>query len=410
MASAYFDTAAISQVLKEYYDGQVVQNMVWDGCPWLALVSKDESIAGKFHPVPIQTNVGAGGSANFTNAINNQTAPVLKEFLVTQVEDYGVGTLTKKAMLQSRNDAGAFVNAVKLQVDSAIRQVKNSIAQSLYRAGTGSRGQISTISSGVITLVDPETVVSFMENDVLQANATDGGASPRAAKGYVIEVDYDAGTVTVSTTLGGSAASPGSWAANDFLVRDGDNNAKLQGLLGWLPLTAPTTGDLFFNVDRSKNPTMLAGVRFDGSGMPIEEALIKGEARVARQGGNPDICFMNFASYSALKAALGAKAMYQPVEIKGPADISFSGLRLQGVTGDIDVVPDRYCPGSTAFLLQKDTWSLGSMGPAPMIIEYEDGLKFQRVPGADAMEIRVGMYGNLECSAPGFNAVLTLGE
>ena len=41
-----------------------------------------------------------------------------------------------------------------------------------------------------------------------------------------------------------------------------------------IPSSAPTAGDSFFSVDRSADSTRLAGIRFDGSSLPLEEALI----------------------------------------------------------------------------------------------------------------------------------------
>ena len=71
-------------------------------------------------------------------------------------------------------------------------------------------------------------------NQVLQANATDGG-TPRAALGYVIARNVVAGTITVSaTTWGGAAGSPTNWTGGDYLLVQGDNNATISGLQAWL--------------------------------------------------------------------------------------------------------------------------------------------------------------------------------
>ena len=40
--------------------------------------------------------------------------------------------------------------------------------------------------------------------------------------------------------------------------------------------------------------------------------------------------------------------------------------------------------------------------------KYGDGLEMLRVSNADAGELRVGAYYQLACSAPGWNAVVTL--
>ncbi|HPT62160.1 MAG TPA: hypothetical protein PLN81_11305 [Bacillota bacterium] len=46
---------------------------------------------------------------------------------------------------------------------------------------------------------------------------------------------------------------------------------------------------------------------------------------------------------------------------------------------------------------------------APHILTYGlEGLEGIRVGNADALEIRIGFYGNLICSAPGWNCVIQL--
>jgi hypothetical protein len=55
------------------------------------------------------------------------------------------------------------------------------------------------------------------------------------------------------------------------------------------------------------------------------------------------------------------------------------------------------------------TWKLRSLGKIPHILTYGmEGLEGLRVGNADALEVRIGYYGNLICSAPGFNAVVQL--
>ena len=173
-------------------------------------------------------------------------------------------------------------------------------------------------------------------------------------------------------------------------------------------MSSPTAGQLFWGVDRSADPTRLGGVRFNGLSETIEEALIDAAALVAREGGQPDMCFMSFASYAALEKALGAKVQYVDVKHE-EADIAFAGIRIHAPYGPITVIPDRNCPAQTAYLLQLDVWKLRTLGKAPHILTYGlEGLEALRVSNADAMELRIGYYGNLTCSAPGWNCVVSL--
>lgn len=387
---------------------QTVENLVYADNPLLAMLPKKTNFGGKYKPIPIIIGASQGRSSTFTNAQANQSAAVIDSFLLTRAQDYSIAQIDNQTMLASQTDKMAFLEGSKVVIDGAIRSITLSAASALFRSGTGSIGQIATggITAGVITLSNAADVVQFELNMVLQANATDGG-SPRAALGYVVAVNRSAGTVTVSdTAMGGAAGSPALWAAGDYLLVQGDVNLKMKGLAAWIPATAPDSTS-FFGVDRSVDTVRLGGVRYDGSSQSIEEALIDAASLTAREGGKPSHCFVNFASYSALEKALGAKVQY--VDLKGPADIAFRGIVVNGPNSMIKVIPDRSCQPLTAYLLQMDTWSLNSIGDLPQILRYGDGLEMLRVYNADSAEVRVGYYGNPACSAPGWSCNVTLG-
>ena len=405
MAQTYLDLIAMNAALKELYDGQSIENLAYADNPFLAMVPKKTEFGGKYLPIPIITGVSQGRSATFTTAQTNQTSVQIQSFLLTRKSDYSIATIDNQTMLASKTDKMAFLEGAKLVVDGAIRSATLSLSSALFRSGTGSIGQISSIAVGVITLSDPNSVVQFEVNQVLQADATDGGV-PRAALGYVIAVNRSAGTITVSATgLGGAAGSPALWAANDYLLVQGDVNAKISGLAAWIPTTAPGA-TAFYGVDRSVDVTRLGGVRYDGSAQSIEEALVDGSNLLAREGGKPDVAIMSFASYSALEKALGAKVQY--VDMKDPAGIAFRGIMINGANSMIKCFPDRNMPSQLAYLLQLNSWTLHSLGDAPMILRYGDGLEMLRVSNADAGEVRVGYYANLATNAPGWNAVVQL--
>lgn len=394
------DLTSMNAALKELYSGQVVENLVYSDNPFLAMVNKGTDFGGKYKPIPIQTGVSQGRSSTFSYAQANQTAPDLESFLITRSKDYSLATIDNETMLASKTDKMAFLDGAKLLIDSAIRSITNSLASSLFRSGTGSIGQIGSISTGVITLSNAADVVQFEKNMVLNANATDGG-TVRAAVGYIIAVNRSAGTVTVSATLGGVAGTPASWTANDYLLVQGDNNAKIKGLDAWLPFVAPTAGDNFFGVDRSSDVTRLAGVSYDGSAQSIEEAIIDHSSLIAREGGKPDILITNFATYSALEKSLGSKVQY--TDLKGPASIGFRGIVVNGANSMIKVFPDRNCKSTRGFMLSMNSWKLEALGDAPQILRYGDGLEMLRVSNADAGEVRVGYYAQLRTNAPGWN-------
>ena len=412
--------------LKELYTGDdYMKDLVYKKNPLLALMPKNESpsgFAGKYIPVPLIFGTPQGRSATFLNAQNNQTAPQLASFFVYRVSNYQLVTITNELLEATKDNAGAFIEESKLNMDTGFRNISNDLASDLFGAANGVRGQIASIASGVIILVDPNTVVQFEVGMSLESFSIAGNTYTSAGSvGYVIAVNRSLGTVTVSTSQGGAAATPAAWSASfPNLVVQGDvaygahavqtSQLKVSGLQAWLPAVAPVSGDNFWGVDRSTDVTRLSGVRFDGSAETIEEALIDGSSLVAREGGQPDMCFVNFASYAALEKSLGSKVQYVDVKHE-EADIAFAGIRIHSPYGPITVIPDRNCPAKTAFLLQMDCWKLRSLGKSPHILTYGlEGLEGLRIGNADALEIRIGYYGNLICNAPGWNCTILLSQ
>lgn len=402
---AYLDLPAANAALKEWYDGQTVENLAYDDNPGLVMMPKKAKATGKYIPVPIIYSTSPR-SAAFSNAQGNQAPMLLAEFLITLKPDYSIATLANQAMEASEDEKGSFVDFATAYVDVAIQAAANSAASSLFRTGTGSIGAISAITAGVITLTNPADVTQFGINDTLQANSTDGG-SPRAALGWVIARNVMAGTITVSATaMQGAAGSPAGWIAGDFVLTQGDNNGKFSGFSAWLPATAPATTDNFYGVNRSVD-SRLYGLAYPGQSQSVEEAIIDAALLVRREKGRPRHLITNYGSEAALIKALGARREFVDWTSEDGV-IGFRGVKIQGPAGPIECFADRNCQAATAYLVQMNTWCLYSLGAVPKIFKYGDGLEMLRLGNADASEVRVGYYANMGTRAPGWNSQLSL--
>jgi hypothetical protein len=405
--STSLDMTAASAALKEFYDAQKVRNAVYKKNPAMAMMPKKTDVGGKSYPVPIQYGVSQGRSSTFARAQANQAAPELGEFLVTMKKDYSIATVQNQAIEASATDPMAFVQMAKVHMDSAFRTISNSLGSSMYRDGSGIIGKIAAggITSGVITLDDPHSVTQFEKNMCLQCCSGADGTGIDAARGYVIAVDRTATapTITVATTLGGTAGTPGSWTAAYYLLVDGDATVKGSGFSAWIPTSVASTGDLFYNQNRYSDRSRLAGIYYDGTGKTLQEAVVNGSMLLGREeGGSADKLFVTYATFGAFVNELGAKREY--VDVETEVGISFRGLRIHGPDTDIDVIPDRNCQGKTGFLVDLSTWKILSTGDAPHIVTYgKEGLEMLRVATDDAAEVRIAAYYNFACDAPGWN-------
>jgi hypothetical protein len=425
MAAVFANSSNQIAALKELYKDSkdYMKDLVYKENPFLALVPKDESpdgFAGKYIPVPLEYGNPQGRSHSFSSAQGNQTATSLVSFFVYVISDYQLVTITNLLMEQTKSNAGAFVDAAKLQMDGGFRNITNNIAFELFGSGTATRGRIAAAGysfvnpTATIQLANPQSVVNFEVGMTLRASATDGGAISDDT-GVVASVNRASGVITLTM----SDASPDTeWANGAYLTVDGDlpsagasstgSFLALSGLAAWLPATSPSISDNFWGVNRSADPTRLAGVRYDASAFTIEEGITNALALLNREGGKPDLIIMDFASYAALVNALGAKVQY--VQVKhDEVEVAFEGISFQSAYGRVTVLADRSCPPQTAYVLTVSTWKLRSLGKVPHILTYGlEGLEGLRVGNADALEIRIGYYGNLICSAPGWNMVVQL--
>lgn len=394
--------------LKAYYSNQKVENMTYKDYPFYAMLTKKKDFFGKNYPLPIQIGNPQGRSHTFAKAKANQTSSVYKDFTLTRVKDYSLATVDNETAEASENDKGAFLKALTNEIESAIRSSASSMASMAYGDGSGCIGVIGSttnVATATLTLATADDVVNYEVGKTLVfAPARSSGALRNSGSSLtVLAVNRSAGVLTLSAAINTVTGT----VAGDFIFIDGDRNLSVAGLAAWLPVTAPTSGDNFFGVDRSVDPTRLAGVRFDGSALSIEEALVKGLTLCNREGGNPKVVFMNYTDWSNLELALGSKVQYMVTEAFGRADIGFQGIQVKTNKGVANCVADPFCPQGTAYGLTMESLALYSLKEPIRILDL-DGNKILRTSDADAVELRVGGYFQLGCNAPGHNVVISL--
>lgn len=397
---AAFDLAAASAILKEYYGPQVIENLVYKDNPFLAMVKKRKDFFGEStYRVPVITGAAQGVSADFATALANQANVSTDAFYVPRKRKFKIASVNNELIDATASDKGAFLRAMKLQIDGAFTAIKNALATELYGDGTGILGTINgAVSTGVVTLSNRQDVNRFERNMVLQAYQT-GTTTARAGKGYIIAVNRVAGTITVSAVgLGGAAGTPSGWVTTDDLVVDGNRDEVVQGLQSWLTDTSLATP--FNGVTRSADPVRLAGVVEDLSSLPIQEMFNEASLLVNEQGGAPDHAFCDYGTYAALTNAMAGKIQY--VDLKGTANITFPAVQLPTPKGMVKVIPDRNAPANTVFMLSMDNWTLHTLGECPKYVD-NDNLTLLRDAASNSVQIRIGYYGNLWTNAPGWN-------
>lgn len=394
-------------MLKTLYPKKRVENMVYSDRPLLAWLPKSEGFYGEDKKVPLIYGNPNGRSATFTTAQGNKTNTKSVAFLITRVKNYGLISIDNETIEASQNDAGAFAEARKVEIDGEFQNMANDMASDVVGTGSGARARLSstvTLAGTTWSLSDADDIVKIEVGMALVLSSSNGGGSVKAGVAYVISVNRMAGTFVCSATQGGAAANISTIiataAVSDYIFAEGDYDLKMSGIEAWIPYGGPSATP-FFGVDRTTDPTRLAGITKDLSSYSIEEALIQGAKYMHREGDNKyDAIWLSETKYAELIMALGAKVQY--VEMKATADISFQGVKFQAHNKIVNVFCDKMVPSDKAYFLTRSSWDLASLKGAPRILNM-DGLEALREATADAIEIRIGYYAQLSTNAPGWN-------
>jgi hypothetical protein len=430
----------ISGILKQVYDGQKLAKLYYTHNPMFAMLKKKEDFYGETYPLPTIVEAPTGIANIFANAqlpnqlINsgtgtagNQGPAKFVKFMLTRATCYGVHVIDRQAMLSASNNIGAFVNGQMAQMDAMIQGVTNLLAQQIFRSGSGSIGSISTISSGLITLVNPTDVRYFTVGQAVLATNVDpvqgATVTQRAGYGIVVSINRAQGQLTVGSASAANPqtpATPSGWVAGDYLAINGTsplNGPTIAGSLAPVAITGIaawignsqniTSSDVFFGVNRFQDTWRLGGGFYDGSqnGQSVEEALYDASTVLFMESGFPSHCFVGPNAYAALQKSCAARQIFE-TEIEGPQDengvahLFFKGIQIQGAGSSFMVIADRNCPPYTAYLMAMDDWALYSLKQSPHVVD-DDGVSFLRQTSADAFEFRLAAYAQIGCSAPG---------
>jgi hypothetical protein len=405
-----FSMTDLGKVLKRRYFSGGIPDATLKKFPFFALVPKDNSFAGQYLQVPIKY-AKQPRSRDFTQAQANTGNPKWDSWLIDVVPDYVDAQVPREAVLRCKGDKSAFVSMFADVIDDGISVIDENTAGNLFRDSGGARGQLSTgaVAATFVTLADVTQEVMFEPGMVVRVSANADGTAIEVGSVTLGQVDRELGRIYTSNGNNWNhATNIPTIAASMYVYVDGDQTKGISGLPSWLLAAAPTAGVTFFNVDRYVD-TRLYGTYYDGSTLPIEEAIKRGCAKAARRGGTIDYVFVSPDDYQDLEISLlnGNMLRRQTAKTEDGA-YGFEGIQIATGSGFATVLSDPKCPKDTAWALEMNTWKLTYMGPkvGTTIID-EDG-QMIRTYNADSFDIRCGNWCQLFCTKPGNNARIKL--
>ena len=400
-------TSTVDSVLKEIYRDPNFADACYRNRPALGMVDKFERFGGRDYRVPVLYSRPQGAGAQFYYASYNATPSAMQGFVVTRQTYYATFSITGETIEADASvDEYTFASWMKTEADQAMNTWSDQMSGLIFGSGTGSIGQISSgsvVTTNTITLANINQITLFEVGMTLQANATDGGATPRAGQEVIAAVNRTLGQLTSTSAAWDDVIT--TIAAGDYLLVQGNVNACISGFSGWNPPSDPVFGtDDWYTVDRGSDPTRLAGVRYNGAslGASIEEILLDSLALAYREGAMIDTMIMSMYDLAQLQKTQQSRVVLvrDPLDVKAKngqgdiATIGFSSYVLDCAGGRVRIVADPKCPQGQAYGWGEGSYQLASVGKAPKWLEA-DGLWIRAIPQYDAYQGRIGFYGNL---------------
>jgi hypothetical protein len=338
--------------------------------------------------------------------------------------DYnGVVDIGDKVIAASRDNIGAFFKNQTAEIDRLYESFADVMgAYFIGDAGHSVTPGSFTISTGVCTCAQPDDTVFIYVGMQLQASAGTGVTSSdtllgSASIGYVIAVNRNAGTFTVSTTATGAAGTPTGWTGTMYAFRLGDFGASaaasftriVLGLGAWVPAADPGA-TTFENIDRTLDMTALSGVRLTSTEIAGANNEQRVKRLVARMSGRaaappPTDVFMHPEKWQDLADSLESRGN-RPLGEK-IAGFNFQKIELATAGGMVNVWSDRFCTYNAAFAVNFDYIEAKSYTGFPGVIN-QDGTDLLRLAASNDYEYRLTCYPAFQVKAPGFQGRATM--
>lgn len=391
---AQFDIASKSALFKTKF-GKISENAYNSANVLLGTIKKEYQFVGEDMKVAVPTFFAGGVGAGILPTANPASAV---KATLTAKRVYAVTEIQREALKASSSDEGAFVEAMKWNVQKTVEAWNRFASMIMFGDGTGSLGTINANASG--TAAAPVIVISsatwveghWEENDYVNCS-TDAS---------VFRVDAVAPS-TRSITLARLSGTLDLTATGSGLVVYMQNSKDLvpMGLKG---VCDAVSGTLYgVTVARRWQAAQIAA---GGSGISadlLNQLIIQVQFKC---GKTPKKLVTSYTQYRKILNFLEDHKVYmvdpRASELKGK--VSFSGIEYMSDAGPIGIFADRMCDDDRLYAVNSDFITAHHRPDFGWF--DDDGTVFLRKAGDDAYEARYGGYYE-NYIIPSFQGVIT---
>jgi len=213
----------LSNILKEYYQGPVVEQLNKEVLLLNRLESKSEDLVGKRAYVPLVAARTTGIGARAENATLPAAGAYSYERAIYDLKYlYGKTAVTGPSMAKSKSEVGSFLEVLRSELDGLRTDLQKDLARQIYGNGSGkiataTAGSTTTMTVGVEVLNKGQLYVGMLVDLYDVSDAGTGGATPPVATYAGVTIT----AVNASTGVITFATQAAALDVNDFVTRAG---------------------------------------------------------------------------------------------------------------------------------------------------------------------------------------------
>jgi hypothetical protein len=403
--------SAASNILKVRYIGTIREQLNNATVLLSKIGRRDQMVSGKTFSVPLHTgrNTSAGYGLSDGGTLPTAGQQAYSTSIVPNKYLYGTIQVTGPTIAATRDNVGAFVEALNSEVEGLMRDTKRDMNRQLNGDGTGALAYWTTADDSSGGIVDdgignpfvhlPTSAISCDLIDATDGTTNLSSAHITVTLGAATSTGYN---VTWTGLTTGSAdgdflvkastmASDGSleMMGIDAIISDDDPSAGAGGSLQGLAVAS----NAFWKAQDFGSYTSPAAIAFED----IQEVI----DAIATQSdyGESDIAFM-LSNYGVRRAyyklCVAERRHVNTMELDG----GFKALDFNGIPWVVDAQTNR----ETLYFVVPDTMQIFRTSDFDWM--DKDGSYLSRVSGADAYQAVLFHYGNLACLSRNGNGVL----
>lgn len=396
-----FSLTAQSALFKTKF-GKLSENAYNSANPILGTIKKQYDFVGADMKVAVPTYF-SGGVGSGTLPTANPASAVKATLQAKRV--YAVTEIEREALKASSSDEGAFVEAMKWNVQKAVESWNRNASRIMFGDGSGKLGSFTGAAAGTaaapqITIQTADWVEGHWEEADYVQIADSGLTALVAADLFEVTEVVPASKLVKLSRLSGTLDLTANVGVKNVVMQNSLNSDPI-GLKG---VIQASSGSLYgVTVARRFQSTQIAA---GGSGVSTDIMNELISKIMFKSGKAPKLIVTSYTQMRKIKNFLEDQKVYmidpRASELKGK--VSWSGIEYLANGSKLAIIEDRMCPDDTMYALNTD-----------FITAYhrpgfgwfdDDGTVFLRQTNSDAYGARYGGYYE-NYIIPSFHGVVT---